>query len=285
MKTLTEIFALNTLIDSHCHCTSIGTELRAIITDAKTQGVNYIVDCATDLSTSAKTYANYLEFPDTILPAAGLHPELLIPGSDLYRPEYDAEMIRTELAELEKLVSGTQYFALGECGLDFYWLEKGDLTLQQKEHVKKLQKLLFQGQIDLALKYELPLTIHSRASEDACLEMLKPFAHKAAVIFHSFTGNYDQAKQILDLGFKLGVNGIITYKSARELREVYKKIIGVRKFSTPLELYDQGIYLETDAPLLLPANTVFHDSFNTPKQIKCIWDYFVRFFNNGQEKT
>jgi TatD DNase family protein len=115
--------------------------------------------------------------------------------------------------------------------------------------------------------------------------MLKPFAHKAAVIFHSFTGNYDQAKQILDLGFKLGVNGIITYKSARELRTVYGRIIGEHKFTTPLELYNQGIYLETDAPLLLPASTVFHDSFNTPKQIKCIWDYYVRFFNNGQEKT
>lgn len=283
MNTFTEIFSQDVLIDSHCHCSSIESELAKVVNEAITEDVNYIVDIATDLATSKQTYENYLAFPENILPTAGLDPELIIPGSELYDPGYDEGKIQKELTELEKMLSDQKYSAIGECGLDYYWLEKGSHSPEQKDNSKRLQKILFQGQIDLAQKFKLPMTIHSRASEDDCLEMLKPFANKTNVVFHSFTGNYRQAKQVLEMGFKLGINGIVTYRSAQELRNVYQQIIGDNMFTTPKELYDLGLYLETDAPLLIPATTTYSERFNSPKQIRIIWDFLLRTFNNGQK--
>jgi TatD DNase family protein len=126
---------------------------------------------------------------------------------------------------------GFCFAAVGEIGLDYYWDRNYDA--QQKE--------AFEVQIDWALHYKLPIVIHSRESLDDCIEIVRSKQRGDLTgIFHCFVGSAEQAASIIDLGFYLGIGGVVTYKKS-ELPEVLK--------SVSLE----HIVLETDAPYLPPV--------------------------------
>jgi TatD DNase family protein len=124
--------------------------------------------------------------------------------------------------------------AVGEVGLDYYYKPKG---AAKKEQFKENQKVVFKQQIDLANKLDLPLIIHCRMAHADCIEILKEKDMHRGVV-HCFTGTWDEAKQYLDLGFHIGVNGII-FKF--NMDEVIK--------NTSIE----KILLETDCPYLTPT--------------------------------
>jgi Tat protein secretion system quality control protein TatD with DNase activity len=124
------------------------------------------------------------------------------------------------------------------------------LNSDQIQKSKLMQKLLFASQIELAVKYKLPLSIHSRGAERECIEIIKklqgqnlrPNAYglKLRGSFHSFTGTPIQAKEIVKLGFKIGVNGIVTYKNADNVRDAVRAV------------GKENIVFETDGPYLVP---------------------------------
>ena len=159
-------------------------------------------------------------YPDYCYPMIGLHPTSV------------KDDFSDHLFEIEKYLTSHIFVAIGEVGIDLYW-DKTYLPQQQEAFIY---------QIELARKHSLPLIIHSRDSFVEILEILhkhregKPYSG----IFHSFSGTKEQAKEIIDLGFKIGINGVVTFKNTT-LGEVIK------------EISLEDIVLETDAPYLTPV--------------------------------
>ena len=159
------------------------------------------------------------EFPGHCFPMMGLHPTSV-------KPDYQ-EQLELVKAWLEK----EKFYAVGEMGIDLYW----DKTFFHE------QQEAFRVQVALALKYDLPVVIHSRESFGELFELLEEtWKPGLKGVFHCFSGNLAQAEHIIALGFHLGIGGVLTYKNSG-LPEVIEKI--------SLE----HLLLETDAPFLAPV--------------------------------
>jgi TatD DNase family protein len=159
-------------------------------------------------------------FPGQCLPMIGLHPTYV-------KADYQAE-----LDMVKSWLDKERFAAIGEIGLDYYW----DKTFVEE------QKSAFSQQIDWALQYKLPIVIHSRESIVDCIELVRAKQTGSLKgIFHCFSGTMDEAQQIIDLGFLLGIGGVVTYKSNKVLQEIVQTL--------PLESF----VLETDAPYLSPV--------------------------------
>ena len=158
-------------------------------------------------------------FPENIFPLMGLHPSSV------------KENFREELKVVKEWLDKKIFHGIGEIGIDLYW----------DESHKERQIIAFREQLTYSLKYKLPVIIHARNSFDEIFMVLEEFSDKKlSGIFHSFTGNIKQAKKAIDSGFKIGINGIVTFKNSG-LSEVVKEI----------EL--ENIVLETDSPYLSPV--------------------------------
>jgi len=141
------------------------------------------------------------------------------------------ENFAQELALIETVLNNEKVYAIGEIGLDLYW-DKSTLQIQQEA---------FRIQVGWAKERKLPIVIHCRDAFDeqfALLEALKD--DRLFGIFHCFTGNLEQAKRAIDLGFFLGIGGVVTFKNA-----------GLDKVVENIDL--KHIVLETDAPYLAPS--------------------------------
>ncbi len=159
------------------------------------------------------------EWPANCMPMMGLH------------PTYVKENYEAELANVEAWLAKRKFYGVGEIGLDYYW----DLTF------KTQQIEAFERQIDLALKYDLPIIIHSRESTADCISIVRKKQNgQLRGIFHCFGGTIDEAQQIIELGFYMGIGGVVTYKTST-LPHILKAIALTR------------IVLETDAPYLAPV--------------------------------
>jgi TatD DNase family protein len=276
------VFDFKTLFDSHSHFNSIQAPMDEIIKDSLGACVEKIIDVATDIKSSQKALQNASFFPDIILPTAGIHPEWLVPGSEMYGSSRDEESVEVEMQKLRDLIKNnpSKFFMVGETGLDYYWLEKNTaLSKTELEKSKSLQKQLFESQLKIALEFDLPVTIHARESHKDCIEIVSKYSGKLRAIFHSFTGNIEEAKEIMWLGFPIGINGIVTYKSAQTLRATLNELTKSSEIASPYDLYDLGIYLESDSPLLIPSNIENRKKYNSPDSIKFIWEFVYNLLN------
>lgn len=141
------------------------------------------------------------------------------------------EDFETELSVIHQAINKTKIYAIGEIGIDLYW-DKSTLTNQQ---------IAFRQQIAWAKELNLPIVIHCREAFDEVFEILDELKdEKLRGIFHCFTGGLEQAKHAINLGFYLGIGGVVTYKKA-----------GLDKVVEQISLDD--IVLETDAPYLAPV--------------------------------
>jgi len=137
---------------------------------------------------------------------------------------------------IEKYVSHEKCVAIGECGLDWYRIQKG----ANIDDVKKAQKEVFELQIKLSIKYKKPLILHSRETDDDMVDTLMKYKDElVGGVVHCYVGS-EKLLELIDYNFYFGIGGVVTYKSATELRENVKKI----PFSRLL--------LETDGPYLTP---------------------------------
>ena len=121
--------------------------------------------------------------------------------------------------------------AIGEIGLDYYW----------DNEPRGIQKKWFQKQIEIAEEQKLPVIIHSRDAAADTMEIMKTYAGRIKGVIHCFSYSPEQAREYVEMGFYIGVGGVITFKNAKKLKQVVEEI--------PLE----SIVIETDSPYLAPA--------------------------------
>lgn len=209
------------IIDTHCHLYSeeFKEDIDAVMQRAKDIGVKKFYLPAIDSTEHEAMLQLEEKYPGECIAMMGLH------------PCYVKENYKEELKLVEDWLGKRKFTAIGEIGLDFYW----DKTFTAQQHEA------FDLQMQWALDKELSIVIHTRNAMQETINQVKPFAQKGLKgIFHCFGGSYESAKQIIGLGFYLGIGGVLTYKKAG-LPEVLEKI--------SLE----HLVLETDAPYLSPV--------------------------------
>lgn len=209
------------LIDTHAHiyADEFDADLAAVIKRSTDAGVTKIIMPAIDTTAHEKMLQVEKDFPDTCTSMMGLH------------PCYVKENYKEELVAVETYLKKRKFVAVGEIGLDFYW----DVTFKEQQYAA------FHQQIEWALQYDIPIAIHSRNATDECIAVVKEHQKgKLKGVFHCFSGNAQQAQQLVGLGFYLGIGGVLTFKNA-----------GVDKALEAIDL--SSIILETDAPYLAPV--------------------------------
>lgn len=209
------------MIDTHAHIydEQFAVDIENQISEAKALGVHRILMPNVDKESIGPMLDLERRFPGVCLPMMGLH------------PCYVDATFESSLHVIEAWLSKHKFVAVGEIGTDLYW---------DKTHWPQQQEA-FKYQCELALKYDLPVVIHSRDSIDETIEMVMPFAQKGLTgVFHCFTGNIAQAQKIMELGFYLGIGGVVTFKNG-----------GIDKVLPEIGM--DKLVLETDSPYLAPT--------------------------------
>ena len=208
-------------IDTHTHIFSqqFDNDIDEAVSRAKEAGLDMLLLPNIDID-SIEPMNNLCEkYPDYCFPMMGIHPTSV---------EKD---FSKQLLVIESELAKGKYCAVGEIGIDLYW----DKTLVEE------QKLVFASQIDMALKYNLPIVIHARDSFDEIFEVLDNYKDRNLKgVFHSFTGSAEHALKAISMGFYIGINGIVTFKNS-----------GLDKIIPQIDI--NNIVLETDAPYLAPV--------------------------------
>ena len=210
-----------TIIDTHAHLYSeeFQVDIDLVMDRAQKAGVSKMYLPAIDSSETESMMALEQKYPGVCIAMMGLH------------PCYVKENVALELEHVRSWLEKRDFVAIGEIGLDFYW----DKTFTHQQYEA------FDIQMQWALELNRPIVIHTRNAMQETINRVKPFAQKGLKgIFHCFSGSTESAKQIIDLGFFLGIGGVITYKNAG-LPEVLENV--------NLE----HLVLETDAPYLTPV--------------------------------
>src|SRR5688572_26090481 len=183
------------MIDTHAHiyANEFDDDIESVIPRAKTAGVSRVLMPAIDTETHKRMLLLEKEQPDFCTSMMGLHPCSV------------KENYRDELKVIEEYFSDRKFVAVGETGLDFYW----DLSFKDQQYEA------FHQQAEWALRYNIPLVIHSRNSTDECIEVVRQHqSGRLKGVFHCFSGTAEQAKQVVDLGFYLGIGGVLTFKNS-----------------------------------------------------------------------
>jgi len=211
------------IIDSHCHLISSRYEkpIHQIIDLCKASNINLLLNIAT----KEKEFNEILSLSNKykqIYNSIGIHPH--------ETTDIDAETFNT----IDDVIKNNEKtIAVGETGLDFYYNHSS-----KKDQIKSFEK-----HIEIALKHNLPLVVHSRNAEIETKEILysyKNYSNLSGVI-HCFTGSENFAREMTDIGFYISFSGIITFKNSSYLRDIVSKI-------------DRNkILIETDSPFLAPA--------------------------------
>jgi TatD DNase family protein len=209
------------LTDTHCHLyvKAFNNDRAAMIERAMTAGINRFYLPAIDSEETDNMLALETAYPDNCFAMMGLHPCSV-------KEDYEKE-----LAHVEEWLAKRSFVAIGEIGLDFYW----DKTFMEQQY------MAFRQQIEWALQYDKPIVIHTRNAMQDTINVVKEYIPRGLKgIFHCFSGSYESAVQIVNMGFYLGIGGVLTYKNA----------------GLPEALADIGLehlVLETDAPYLTPV--------------------------------
>jgi len=186
---------------------------------AENEGVDLILMPAIDNEAHFAMLKTEVDFPGKCFSMMGLHPCSVKNG------------YKQELQIVREYFEKRRFVAVGETGLDFYW----DKTFTKEQYES------FQIQIELAKQYDIPIVIHSRNSIDECIKVIAENQDgNLKGVFHCFSGDEKQAKEIIDLGFYLGIGGVLTFKNS-----------GLDKVMATIDM--KSVILETDAPYLAPV--------------------------------
>ena len=202
------------LVVSHCHLDAVefDGDRDTVLRRARAAGVAHLVIPAIDAAGWPKLKA-LCAAEEGLHPAYGLHPMFLSAHEDAH------------LQALEGWLRDEHPVAVGECGLDYF--------VEGLDHGR--QQVVFDAQLALARRFDLPVIVHARRAVDAVIASVRRFPGVRGVI-HSYSGSAEQARQLWDLGFLLGLGGPVTYERANRLRRLAAQM--------PLEY----LLLETDAP-------------------------------------
>ncbi len=228
------------LVDSHCHLnfidlTDFNHDLENVLMQARENGVEHFLCVCVELDDYPELCQLAENYPNISI-SVGLHPNTTVP-------------IEPTASALIDLAKHPACIAIGETGLDYYRTEAASAQQQQKER--------FSAHIHAALATKKPLIIHTRqAAEDTLQLMQEEKAGDIGGVMHCFSESWDIAKRALDMNFYISLSGIVTFKNARDLHEVAKKI--------PIE----RLLIETDSPYLAPVP--YRGKQNHPALVKFV---------------
>lgn len=208
-------------IDTHVHIylPEFDTDRNQVVAEALSSGVELLLMPNVDGQTIGPLLDAAKKYPGVCLPMMALHPTSV-------KADYAEQM-----QQVEVWLSKGSFVAVGETGIDLYW----DKTYFNE------QVIAFRRHIQLAIKYDLPLVIHSRNALEEIFDVMEDFRESGLKgVFHCFPGNPNQAEKAVNMGFLLGIGGVVTYKNSIMAKVV--EYIGL-----------QYIILETDSPYLAPA--------------------------------
>ena len=208
------------LADTHIHLYSqeFNTDRKFLIQRAIDAGITRFFLPNIDSSSISPMLLLSQQYPEHCFPMMGLHPCSV------------KENYKETLAIMEQHLALQKYYAIGEAGIDLY---------RDKTFIKE-QEDAFRIQIEWAIQLNLPIAIHSRNSFDNIYTILAQISNPLRGIFHCFSGTMEEARKIIDLGFHLGIGGVVTFKNS-----------GLDKIVQQIDL--KHIVLETDAPYLAPV--------------------------------
>ena len=220
------------LFDTHCHLQveEFDVDREAVIARAHAAGVAAIAVPGIHLDDLASVLA-VCRTHEELYPALGLHPIYL----DRHR--------QADVQALAELVARERPVAIGEIGLDYF----------VKELDRERQQWLFEAQLAVARDAGLPVLLHVRKAHDEVLATLRRMRFPHGGVAHAFSGSRQQAEQYIELGFKLGFGGVVTFDRAKKIRRLAREL--------PLT----AIVLETDAPDLPPVS--HRDGRNSPEYL------------------
>lgn len=225
--------------DAHCHISKTDyDDIKVLINNAKKEGIYRMINNGVDDLSNKEVLDISTKYRE-ILPALGIHPE--------NSKNYNTGDIKYIEDNIDKII------AIGEIGLDYHY---GDNN-------KEKQKELFETQLNLAQKYNLPVIVHSRNATEDTINILKKYPLLKGII-HCFSGSLETAKIYLKMGFKLGIGGVITFKNSN----LYK-VIEI--------LPTDSFVLETDSPYLSPEPR--RGQKNEPANVKYIAQYICNIKN------
>lgn len=207
------------IFESHAHYDDEAFEKdqKELLSSLKENGIEYVVNVGASLA-STKATIELINQYSFLYGAVGVH------------PSETAELNEENFKWLKEQCLHDKVVAVGEIGLDYYW----------DEPAKDIQKKWFERQLLLAKEEKLPIIIHSRDAVQDTLEMMKCHAKDLEGVIHCYSYSKETAKEFLDMGYYLGIGGVVTFKNAKKLKEVVEYM--------PMD----RILLETDAPYLSP---------------------------------
>ncbi len=209
------------LIDTHAHLylKQFDSERSFILKRAVDAGVSRVLLPNIDENTIKPMLQVCAEFPDNCCPMMAIHPTSI-------KKEY-----HKQLHVVEEQLKKQNFCAVGETGIDLY----------RDKTFSKEQSIAFEKHIEMAYQYDLPLVIHSRNSLDEIFKILQNNNNqRLRGVFHCFPGDVEQAYRVIELGFMIGIGGVVTYKNSTMV-----------KVAQEIDL--EHILLETDAPYLAPV--------------------------------
>lgn len=209
------------IFDTHAHYDdeAFDADREELLRGMSSAGVEYIVNVGASMASSKRSIELAEKYP-FVYAAVGVHPDEV---GELDEKRF--EMLRTWTGE-------PKVKAVGEIGLDYYW--------DKESH--ELQKHWFVQQMELAAERKLPIIVHSREAAKDTLELIKAAKPlELSGVIHCYSYSLEQAKEYLDMGYYLGIGGVLTFKNARKLKEVAAY--------APLS----SLVLETDCPYLAPV--------------------------------
>ena len=209
------------IFDTHAHYDddAFQEDREELLAGLEAAGIGTVVNIGASIA-STKTSIELAERYPFIYAAAGVH------------PSETAELDQEKMDWLEEMCARPKTVAVGEIGLDYHW----------DEPEREVQKRWFREQIRLALRVKLPIVVHSRDAAKDTLDIIKEEkAAEAGGVIHCFSYGVEVAREYLDMGFYLGVGGVLTFKKAKKLKEVVAYMPADR------------ILLETDCPYMAPT--------------------------------
>ena len=209
------------LVDTHAHIDGedFDEDREDMLARAKQAGVIAVVTFGDTMEASARAVGLAAEH-ENVFAGVGVHPENAYPFT------------KDDDDRLAAWTKGKNIVAIGEIGLDYYW--------EKDEEKRKLQRKMFVRQLALARDLDLPVCIHDREAHGDLMMILKTEGRKNRGVIHCFSGSWEMAKELLKLGWYIGVDGPLTYKNAAKLPEIVAK--------TPAD----RLLVETDCPYLSP---------------------------------
>ena len=226
-------------IDTHCHLDAgeFGNEQQQIVQDAAQQSVNWIVIPAVEVGNFSIVTRLAHQHGNCVY-ALGIHP-IFVPAAS----EADLRALREAV---EKAMSDERFVAIGEIGLDFF------IPQLTRNGLREKQEHFYREQLKIARDFDLPVLLHVRRSQDIILKYLRRIEVRGGIA-HAFNGSFQQAQHFIDLGFKLGFGGAMTFPRSLQIRRLASQL--------PAE----ALVLETDAPDISPV--WLHPARNSPAEL------------------